>query len=48
MLLSDGRIFPTKQTTSALAILFALALHLAEIKGSIPEKDILALIKELV
>ena len=39
--------FPTKQTTSALAVLYALALHLAEIKGSMPEKDILALKKEL-
>ena len=39
--------FPTKQTTTALAVLYALALHLAEIKGSMPEIDILALKKEL-
>ena len=39
--------FPTKQTTAALALLYALALHWAEAGGSLPAAEIAALRREL-
>jgi len=39
--------FPTKQTTTALALLYALALHWAEASGTMPADEISALRKEL-
>jgi glucosamine--fructose-6-phosphate aminotransferase (isomerizing) len=39
--------FPTKQTTTALAVLFALALEWAELSGTLPNDEITALRQEL-
>jgi glucosamine--fructose-6-phosphate aminotransferase (isomerizing) len=39
--------YPTKQTTTALAVLYALALELAEARGTMPAETIAALKKEL-
>ncbi len=39
--------FPVKQTTTALAVLYALALHLAEVRGTLPAEDIAGLRRAL-
>lgn len=39
--------FPTKQTSTALAVLYALALHWAEAAGTLPRAEVSALRQEL-